>query len=230
MRSLKNKLINSLGENRIFVLVAVALLVQMFGHYYAQKYNYDFFYYLWVILRIIVPVMVLFIMKIPVSELGLKLPKLDKKIIIAILSMCFIFALFFMFVSFWGEYLKFYSNAFGGAAASKLTRFNNFAIFTSSTLTGWEFLHRSFLLMAGYYILTNDNKLDKKNALKIAIIIPWIFEVVFHFAKPQYEAIGMLIGSPILSYFAFKTKSIWTAFFAHLYVELLFICMVIFAQ
>jgi len=73
------------------------------------------------------------------------------------------------------------------------------------------------------YVTTKKEGLSRKSAEKIAISFVWIFEVVFHFIKPEMEALGMLAGSPLLSYIALRTNSIWIAFFLHLCVEFIFI-------
>lgn len=225
MNNLKKNNLKLLHENSLFIIIFTALLMQLLGSYYARNFRIgQYFYISWVFLRIIVPCFIIYFLKIPFSELGLKLPRLNKKMIKIILLLCIVLLLAFVGMYFFGGYLQGYSKSFGG---NKTAKFYNFLIFTSSTLTGWEFLHRSFLLMGIIYVLSNRFQLDNKQAIKIAIIVPWIFEVVFHFIKPEMEAFGMLVGSPILSYIAIRTKSIWTAFFAHLYVEIVFICFVI---
>ena len=49
-----------------------------------------------------------------------------------------------------------------------------------------------------------------------------IFEVLFHIKKPIYEAIGMIVASPLLSYLTIKTRSLWPALTFHLLIELMF--------
>ena len=100
-------------------------------------------------------------------------------------------------------------------------------LFTGSTLTGWEFLHRGFLLMGLVYILTERERLSAPTASITAIALVWAFEVLFHFIKPELEALGMLVGSPVLSWLALRTRSIWIPFLIHLLVELLFVASLV---
>jgi membrane protease YdiL (CAAX protease family) len=66
-----------------------------------------------------------------------------------------------------------------------------------------------------------------ETASMMAIAAVWIFEVVFHFIKPELEALGLLIGSPLLSWLALRLRSIWVSFLIHFLVELLFISALI---
>ena len=217
--------------NKIFniplflIIIFVAISSQAIGRYYASRYLVvgNYFFTMWVLLRILIPVIVIMLMRIPVSELGLGLPVIDKKFLKNLIILAVILCLAFAGIYFFKDYFQSYSGSFHASNYSKLSRFANFMIFTSSTLTGWEFLHRCFLLMGLVYVFTHRERLDWELAVKISIGIVWIFEVVFHFIKPGLEAFGMIFGSPILSYLAIRTKSIWTPFLAHLLVEILFI-------
>ncbi len=213
-----------------FVIVLACLIVQMLNQYHAIFFKAGLhFYYGYVVTCFIIPLIILLIFQIPFSQLGLGLPKFDKKtgkflLILAIaLLVVFLVAQFFQ-VFFFHEY----TNKFTALNSHKLSRFYNFLIFTGSTLPSWEFLHRAFLLFGMIYVLTKQARIPEDLAQKISITIVWIFEVIFHFTKPEYEALAMLVGSPVLSYMAIKTRSIWTAFIMHLYVELLFISAIIF--
>ncbi|MFC1670772.1 type II CAAX prenyl endopeptidase Rce1 family protein [Spirochaetota bacterium] len=209
----------------IIIIVFSAILLQLIGRYYAFSVFKigSHFYSLWVILRIVIPVVLIMILKIPLSSIGLGLPEIDRKTGKGLLAILILLILAFIGIYFFQDYIKFYSNLFHSPGGSKLSRFCNFMIFTSSTLTGWEFLHRGFLLMGIFYVLVKRENIPEDSAKRIAICIVCVFEVVFHFIKPGIEALGLLIGSPILSYIAFRTKSIWLPFLIHLFVELLFI-------
>jgi hypothetical protein len=202
------------------ILIGMALLIQLFGRYHAHDYTIGHFYYSWVLLRIIIPLIVIRAMRIPFSKLGLGLPIFDKFLkILCIIAFLGLFGIYLV-IHFSPQYLGHYSKAFGSFESE---RFVNFMIFTLSTLTGWEFLHRSFLLMGVVYLLGRDNRVGETTLHQIAVLIVWIFEVLFHFIKPQMEAVGMLLGSPFLSYITLKTGSIWPAFLIHLGVEIVFI-------
>jgi membrane protease YdiL (CAAX protease family) len=206
----------------IFVIVFTALLVQLVGHYHAGALVIGRNFYLsWLLLRIALPVLALIAMRIPLSRIGLGRPKIDRRtggIIILIVVLLFVV---FAWIYFFESYFNSYSASFQGEG--RLDRFISFMLFTGSTLTGWEFLHRGFLLMGVLYILTERERLSAPTASFIALALVWAFEVLFHFIKPELEALGMLVGSPVLSWLALRTRSIWVPFLIHLLVELLFI-------
>ncbi len=225
---MKNNKVSDLISPFLFMIFA-AICIQLAGRYHAaqtlvfQKY----FFTLWVILRIAVPLVAIKFLKIPFSQVGLCFPKIDKKMLVYIGLIFFLLSLSFIGVYFYQDYLSSYSGSFKAGRADNVSRFFNFMIFTSSTLVGWEFLHRGFLLLGTKYILTEREGVDEKTAITIAIAIVWIFEVFYHFIKPELEAIGLLIGSPILSYIAIRSRSILLPFLIHLFVETLFIVTLI---
>ena len=130
-------------------------------------------------------------------------------------------------IYFMSGYFSFYSSSFRGPGDGTAERFSNFMIFTASTLTGWEFLHRAFLLMGLRYALAEREGVPERTATLVAVAVVWAFEVVFHFIKPPLEALGLLVGSPLLSWLALRTRSIWVPFLVHLLVEILFILTLI---
>jgi hypothetical protein len=90
-------------------------------------------------------------------------------------------------------------------------------IWNISWLTGWEFLHR-------YVLLTYFEKaFPKKGWFGVCLI-----EFVFHFQKAFLEAIGMLIFSTIITYWAYKRKNVVLPFFAHLLIESFLIIFILF--
>ncbi len=210
------------------IVIGTALLVQLAGSYHARSLVVGEYFFLgWVLLRIAVPVAVLAALGVPFSRIGLGLPQFDRTTRRTMLVAAALLLLAFAAIYFFRGYFSFYSNAFGGAGAGAAARFANFMIFTGSTLTGWEFLHRGFLLMGLLYLLAGREQVRPETAAKMAIAVVWVFEVVFHFIKPELEALGMLAGSPFLSWLALRTKSIWPPFLVHLLVELLFIAVLI---
>ena len=214
-----------------FILIIVtALAVQLIGNYYAHHFLVmgRHFYTLWIILRIVIPAGVLCMLRVPVRELGLGMPGIDRRFRIVFIGMFFLLLAAFIGIYFYQGYFSSYGGSFQSLSRSKLDRFINFMVFTSSTLPGWEFLHRCFLLMGLSYVFKEKEGLDERTAVLIAMAVVWIFEVVFHFKKPVLESTGLLVGSPILSYIALRTRSVWPAFFSHLLVEILFIASLIF--
>ena len=225
---MKAKIDQSWKRSSFMVIIFTALMVQLLGSYHAGSYIVgNYFYALWILLRIAVPVGMLLLLKVPLSQIGLGLPRFDRRtknivfFTVAILLSAFI-GIFFL-----RGYFNFYSTAFAEGGSGALARFVNFMIFTSSTLTGWEFLHRGFLLMGIRYVLAERDGIRPDTASLIAVAVVWIFEVVFHFIKPELEALGLLVGSPLLSWLALRTRSIWVSFMIHFLVELLFIIALI---
>jgi hypothetical protein len=210
------------------IIIGTALIVQLLGSYHARSFIIgDYFFLGWVVLRIAVPLAVIFALGVPLSRIGLGMPRFDRTTARIMVLAAVVLCAAFTGIYFFRGYFNFYSNAFGGVDAGGLTRFANFMIFTGSTLTGWEFLHRGFLLMGLTYVLAEREKISSVTAVRIAVMVVWVFEVVFHFIKPELEALGLLAGSPFLSWLALRTKSIWPSFLIHFIVELLFIATLI---
>lgn len=213
-----------------FIIIFSCLVAQFLNHYYAVQFRTGgHFYYGYLVTCFGIPLIVTLLLKIPFSQLGLGLPAIDRKtgkillILFIALLVLFISARVFQFFIFHE-----YTDKFIALDSKKFSQFINFTFFTLSTLPSWEFLHRAFLLFGIIYALSEQTEIPEDHIQKIAITIVWIFEVMFHLVKPQYETLGMLVGSPVLSYLAIKSRSVWTAFILHLYVELLFIAAIIF--
>lgn len=214
----------------VIALIFTALCAQLVGRYFAHSVlAAGNFYTLWIILRIVIPVIVLAVLRVPLSSLNLGFPRVDRKFgLVMLVLVAILLAAFLLMYLFAQGYFGSYAGHFSSYRDSRLDRFLNFMVFTSSTFPAYEFLHRCFLLMGLQYLLTERDKIDPAIAATIAIAVVWIFEVVFHLTKEHYlESVGMLIGSPILSYLAIRTRSVWTAFFSHLFVEFLFIASLI---
>jgi membrane protease YdiL (CAAX protease family) len=225
---MKTKVHQSLKTSSFMVIIVTALMIQFLGSYHAGSFIIGtYFYALWVLLRIAIPVGILLILKVPLSQIGLGLPRFDRKTKTIVIIAVLILLIAFIGIYFLRGYFSFYSTAFAEQGDGGVARFANFMIFTGSTLTGWEFLHRGFLLMGISYVLTERDNVRAETAVKIAVAVVWIFEVVFHFIKPELEALGLLVGSPMLSWLALRTRSIWVPFLIHFLVELLFIIALI---
>lgn len=210
------------------VIVFTALMAQLIGSYYARALMVgEYFYLSWLLLRILLPLAVLMLLRIPLSEIGLGLPRVDSRAARVVIAGAALLVAAFAGIYFMSGYFSFYDGSFAGADGGRTGRFANFMIFTASTLPGWEFLHRGFLLMGLRYALAGRDAVPEKTAALIAVAIVWVFEVVFHFTKPPLEALGLLVGSPLLSWLALRTRSIWLPFLFHLAVEILFILSLI---
>lgn len=101
-------------------------------------------------------------------------------------------------------------------------RISFFAVFTLSTIPGWEFLHRGFFLGAFIVLLKKEVQIPKMVAEKLALLIILSFEVLYHHSKPELEAWGLLLLSPILTWITYQSRSLWPALILHLWVELWF--------
>jgi membrane protease YdiL (CAAX protease family) len=210
------------------VIIVTAIIVQFIGSYFARALVVgDYFYLSWFLLRIPLPLLLLVALKVPLSEIGLGLPRIDRGMARALIAGAVLLVAAFACIYFMSGYFSFYSTSFRTPGGGGASRFANFMIFTSSTLTGWEFLHRAFLLMGLRYALMVQERVQERTAILIAVSVVWVFEVVFHFIKPPVEALGLLVGSPLLSWLALRTRSIWVPFLAHLLVEILFIMSLI---
>ena len=210
------------------IIVFTALAVQFTGTYFARDLLVgDYFYLSWFLLRIPLTLVVLLMLKVPLSRVGLGLPHIDRRMSRLLIVAAVLLVAVFAGIYFMSGYFSFYSSSFRRPGDGTTARFANFMIFTASTLTGWEFLHRAFLLMGLRYVLSEREGVPERTATLVAVAVVWVFEVVFHFIKPPLEALGLLVGSPLLSWLALRTRSIWVPFLVHLMVEILFILTLI---
>ena len=61
------------------ILVGTAILVQLLGSYFPVMIKGTKFFISWTLLRIGVPLIVILILRIPLSRIGLGLPRVDRK-------------------------------------------------------------------------------------------------------------------------------------------------------
>ena len=225
----KNLPHTGLPKAHFFIIIFTALVVQMLNRYHALHWTSgSYHHYGYIITCILIPLIVILSLRIPFAKLGLGLPQLDKKTMSALALIGFILIIAFSMGQFFQIFVfDEYSGKFTTKTGDTFSRLYNFIVFTGFALPSWEFLHRSFLLFGTIYVLARQDMIPAPVVHKYAIALVWVFEVVFHFVKPEYEALGMLIGSPVLSYLAIRTKSIWPAVIVHLSVEILFIFTII---
>ncbi len=207
------------------IIIAAAIMIQLLGRYHATDIFVfkRYFYTLWIVLRIGLPFIIILLLAIPFSRLGFRLPEIDKKMAVGVGVIFGLLIVGFAGVQFYQGYFHSYANVFHSGAMNGYSRFVNFLIFTTSTLIAWEIFHRGFLLMGVRYVLAEKEGVNDATAIQVAIALVWVFEVVYHFIKPEPEAFGLFIGSPVLSYIAIRSKSIILPFLIHLSVEMLFI-------
>ncbi len=220
---------NLLQRNAILILVFTALIAQIVGQYLFRWKTEDGFYSSWVLLRIVFPLLMVWMVGIPFRQLGLGRPGVDAGLWRAFLIIIAGGALIFIGLYFFSGYFDTYSDNFRRNGPDAVARLKRFLIFSSSTIPAWEFLHRSVLLMGIYYILTQREEVQERIAKQVCIALVCAFEVLFHFIKEKscVEPLTLLIGSPILSYLTLRTGSIWIALILHALVELSFIVLVI---
>lgn len=101
-----------------------------------------------------------------------------------------------------------------------------FLLFTLSTTLPWELLHRGFLLFGVRRTLAAGG-IDARAAAGIALLFTLVFEVTQHLVKPPLEALALFVGSPLLSWLAFRTDSLLIPLAAHLVIEALFYVLVL---
>ncbi len=160
--------------------------------------------------------------------MGIALPKISRTSLLWLTSILILVPVCLYIIKLNISYQGYYNHYARLSDATYL----RFATFTFSTLFGWEFMHRGYLLFGLKELLTqggtegSSNQVSKQTASVLAILIVTCFETLYHFLKPDLEAFGMLIGSPFLSLIALKTRSILIPLMIHLYVEVWFIIYV----
>lgn len=208
---------------RFLIVVFACIILQGAGHYFSHSLVAGrYFHYGWLLFRIVIPLVLIMGLHIPVTETGIKLPRIDRETRNILILAALVTVVVFVVLQGMDGYLASYRWSFRGGEG-RYSRFFNFMTFTLTTLTGWEFLHRGFLLKGLHYLLQEDFKIDGKGAAVIAVAVTAVFEVLFHFKKPIPEPAGLLLASPFLSYLVIKTESIWPSFLLHFLIEIVFI-------
>jgi len=223
------KLQNLSPEKQLFVLIFSVLFVQLIGRYYSYAFIYfGSFNALIFGLRFFIPILLVYtVFRFSWRDLGLGAPKLSKAWKIFLVIYIVLVPVIISTILTDKHYLRFYaqySNPFQGPWPKLL----DFGLFTLSTFFAWEFLHRGFLLFGLKKLLFERMKLDERYAVYISIAWVACFESLYHLIKPDLEAFGLLLASPVFSWIAIRTKSLWIPLLCHLYIEVLFICFVVF--
>lgn len=202
-------------------LVLCLLLLQLIGSYYASEYFvFNGFMVLWVVLRIVFPVIFLAPLKIPLHYFNIRKPERFKHDTLFYLVIVAMFVGLYLFFKFAGtEYLSYYTNGF---SFDSKRRFIRFLLFTTSTLVGWEVLHRVFLLGGMRYTLSEKMGVSLAIAERISIITVCVFEVLYHLQKPIYESVSMVLASVFLTKLTLLCRSIVPALLIHLVIEIMF--------
>ncbi|MDB5036927.1 MAG: hypothetical protein JWQ35_455 [Bacteriovoracaceae bacterium] len=213
----------------LFVLVFSVILILLLGFYYNEPFVIGSgFHSLRFVLYLVFPILLnIFYFKISWRELGVAKPYLNR----TSKRMLFGFAILTPFVVYLIHLSPDYLNAYPyyrNQSVSTFERLSQFSIFTFSTMVGWEFLLRAYLLFGMRRLLENQHRVSSELATALSILWVCTFEVLYHFVKPDLEAWGMLIASPILSWIAFKTRSFFVPLAFHLFIETSFIISIIY--
>lgn len=221
----------SLKHSQLFILVFSAILIQLCSRYYAYNESliiFGKFFLLIFLLRFGVPLIVNWlVLGLKPSELGLCLPKLSRGWKIFLLVYLILTPAVVAIILTDQSYIQYYAN-YANDQISAGQRLLSFALFTSSTFFAWEFLHRSYLLFGIKNLMQKFFSQNEKQSEVVAIAWVACFEVIYHFIKPDLEAWGFLLASPIFSWMAFRTKSMLIPMLCHFYIEVLFICYIVF--
>jgi len=217
------------ATKQLIVLIIIGLAVQLLCRYYGPYFViWDSFNLIAFVLRLVALSLVAkFVFGWRFKELGLGKPTISKAWLILLGIYAVVVPIVMLLIlsnDSYQEYYDFYTNPHISVAA-RLTRFG---LFTLSTFFGWAFLHRGFLLFGLKKILNSSFKIAENHAAAISILWVAAFEVLYHLIKPDLEAFGMLIASPIFSLIAIRTRSVWIPTLCHLYIEALFILYLIF--
>lgn len=211
------------------ILVLSLMLIQVVGAYIGSSFlALEGLKGYWLIGRLLLPLVIITMLAIPLRSLFLALPRFNQQqidkpsLIIIVIAVLGLIGLSIYLQFFAADYLNHYRRGASLEMLREAERFQRFLIFTLSTLIGWEILHRGFLLGGGLYCLTAHYRIQPQAAMVIIIMIVCLFEVLFHIKKPIYEALGMVIASPLLSYLTIKCRSLWPALTIHLMIELIF--------
>lgn len=214
----------SRSASSVPLILFSVLLVQLIGRYYGDNFIIGRSFHLWFFIgRIFVPLfLAFFLLKMSAEDLGLSLPRTSKAWNLFLASALVLTPMIVSLILLDASYLRAYPY-YTDASVPAWTRMADFGVFTLSTLVGWEFMHRSFLLFGLYTSLRRWARLESNWAISLAVSVTAAYEVLFHFLKPDLEAIGLLFASPLLSWMAIRTKSFWLPALIHLYIEICFI-------
>jgi hypothetical protein len=213
---------------RISILILCTLIVQLSARYASPLWVTGHFYWIPFLARLGPPlVLAFFILKLSSKDLLLGLPQMSRVAWVWTIVALIVIPLVVSFIRWDPSYLAAYPQYTNDEipAADRLERFG---LFTLSTFFSWALIHRGFLLGGMRRLLIRELKISESAAAGLAILWTTCFEVLYHLIKPGLEAWGLLIFSPLLSYLALKTRSLWLPTLLHLYLELCFILTLVF--
>jgi hypothetical protein len=148
-------------------------------------------------------------------------PQASRTLLAGVLALASLLPLLILLLRFDSEAQSYYAPL--KASPDKLAAW---ALFTLSTVPAWELLHRSLLLFGVAHVLDAQARVPPATARLVSVLLVCAFEVLYHLIKPSAEPWALLIASPLFSWLALRTRSVWLPLALHLYVEGLFIALV----
>jgi hypothetical protein len=206
-------------ERRLAILIGSALLVQIFVRYWGQgeeTLHWGNVFWATAAARLLVPLAVAYALGLSLRQLGFTKPRIGGTEALVLLGLVGVATLIALPLLGMNSYQAWYQGIGAGARSFELWR--SWIEFTLSTTVPWELFFRGFMLFGLREILRAGGR---GGADTIALLITASFEVLYHLIKPPQEAIGLLVGSPILSYVAFRHGSVWIPLLGHLWIEFL---------
>lgn len=160
------------------------------------------------------------------KDCGFGLPRISRRLSALLIVCALLLPAIISVILLSPDYLRAYS-FYRNPEISPGAKLSHFAQFIFSTLPAWTFLLRGVILFGVSRYLIREHKMKDRSAELICLLVVMGIEVIYHFLKPEFEAFGMLVASPVLSWLALRTRSVWTPFFVHLYLETCFIFILI---
>lgn len=206
----------TLVERKLAILIGSALAVQIFVKYWGQTLEplrWGLFYWGTAGARLAVPLLVCAALGISLRKLGLGRPQLSAREALWLLGTVAVATL--VALPLLG--MPSYQNAYYGISTFGISGWISFEL---STVFTWELFYRGFVLFGVRELLRSAGR--GAEADTIAILFTGCIEVLAHFAKEHWlEAVAMLFGSPALSWFALRHRSVWIPAAGHVWIELL---------
>jgi hypothetical protein len=201
-------------EVRLAVLIGSALLVLLFARYVGQDFEalrWGFFFWGTAAAYVVVPLILCPALGIPLSNLGLGRPQLswrEARWLLAAVALATLVALLLLG-------MKSYQSRYQISSS----RISDWLSFLVSTILSWEFFHRAFVLFGVREILRAGG--HGRAADTVAILFTTCFEVLSHLHKPPHESFALLLGSPLMSWFALRHRAVWIPSAGHVWMEFL---------
>lgn len=207
-------------ERKLTIVVVAALLVQMFIHYLGQVEDvlrWDSFYYGTALVRLTVALTIAYAFGLSPRRLGIAMPRMSRNEALWLLGGMLVATLIIVPLLTMPSYRDAYQT-YDLAAGSWQYRVGRWLQFHVSTSITWELFFRGFLLFTLREVLRAGGR---GGVDATAIWITATFEVMYHLVKPPLEAVGMLVGSPALSWLALRQGSLWIPMLIHSWIEFL---------